>query len=67
MKILCKLHHSKHEFCCVQVQLIGESDGDPARDAVPKSTQSNVLKYLRKMDESAIKQAPLKDSNAIYL
>ena len=29
--------------------------------------QCNILKYLRKTKESAIKQAPLKDSNVIYL
>ena len=29
--------------------------------------QCNMLKYLIKVKESAIKQAPLKDSNAIYL
>ena len=29
--------------------------------------QCNILKYLRRTKESAIKQAPLKDSNAIYM
>ena len=45
----CNLQYEKtmqiaaqqHMFCCVQVQLIRESDGDPARYAVTKSTQSN--------------------------
>ena len=31
------------------------------------SIKCNILKYLRKMKESAIKQVPLKDSKAIYL
>ena len=31
------------------------------------SMQCNILIYLRKTKESAIKQAHLKDSNAIYL
>ena len=47
---LCNLQYEKtmqiaaqkYEFCCVQVQLTCKSDGDPARCAVPKSTQSNV-------------------------
>ena len=29
--------------------------------------QCNILKHLRKMKENATKQAPLKDSNTIYL
>ena len=29
--------------------------------------QCNILKYLRRTKESAIKQAPLKDSNVIYM
>ena len=31
------------------------------------SIQCNIVKYLRKTKESAIKQVPIKDSNAIYL
>ena len=34
--------HSKRKFGCVQAKLIRECDGQPARYAVPKSTQSNV-------------------------
>ena len=72
---LCNLQHEKTmQFAAQHTQVLLHPGYKRIRRrsckvccAKKHSFHCNILKYLRKMKERAIKQVPLKDKNAIYL
>ena len=59
MKSQCNLHHSKHEFCCIQVHSLYENPVEILQGMLCKKhpVQCNIVKHLRRTKESVTKQA----------